>query len=155
MDLTMEHLFYKRDDGCPSGWFRSGDWCYSIWQTIVRWVVIGVCVLLAIAAVAVFVIRRRRMRRMQPAYAPGWGAPQPMPMGPYPPPPPPPGHPGASAPDYYASEQGKMDGQYPPPYGQQQQQQPGYGAPGYGSPAYGVQQPTPVYQPPEGPPPGK
>jgi len=112
---------------------------------IVRWVVLGVCLLLLFAILACFFIRRRRSRHAkpnlwtgQPQQQQGYNANDYNNQQQYPPPqqgytPQPNSH------DYYAGDQMNM-----PSYGQQQQPPPQY-----------VQNPAQTYQPPAGPPPNK
>ncbi|KAI0022592.1 chitin synthesis regulation, resistance to congo red-domain-containing protein [Xylariomycetidae sp. FL0641] len=139
------------NDGCPSGYYRTGDYCRrSGWGGYGRWVFAAVVIAIVLAAFlwACINSRRRRRRGAQPMYGTGWMA----------------GNPGQ--PQYYNNPQGY---QPPPAYGAQGQTYPMNNYPqnpadGYYGQQSGVTAPKNVYNanngatdyaPPAGPPPGK
>ncbi|KAJ6788616.1 hypothetical protein PWT90_08300 [Aphanocladium album] len=180
MDPThaLEARYYSY--GCPSGYYRSGSYCYrSSWYSWGRWVLVGALVFAAL--VFLFLCsccaRRRARKGSKPMYGTGWMAGNKW------------GNNNANQTNTYDQgynqqaypqqqypQQGGLDPQYnqgayqqPPNYGNAQQaqntgttfnpndgyygnQQQQYGAPQHPPNTY---QPEGGYAPPPGPPPGK
>ncbi|ELQ35761.1 hypothetical protein OOU_Y34scaffold00690g3 [Pyricularia oryzae Y34] len=156
-------MLAKRADGCPDGYYRSGNYCYrgSGWYWWGRWVLTAV-VLIGIIVIIMLIARtsarRRRARGMAPIYGTGWVGPKPA---------------------AYQNNQNNPNTYYPPPpQYSANPQQPQYTGTAfnpndgyYGGQQSGVQPPantyvppqnnaTPAaggdnYAPPPGPPPGK
>ncbi|KAI6368649.1 hypothetical protein MCOR25_004604 [Pyricularia grisea] len=153
-------MLAKRADGCPDGYYRSGNYCYrgSGWYWWGRWVLTAV-VLLGIIVIIMLIARtsarRRRARGMAPIYGTGWVGPKPTayqnnPNTYYPPPPQYSANP--QQPQYTGTAFNPNDGYYG---GQQSGVQPPantYAPPQHNAPpaASGDN-----YAPPPGPPPGK
>jgi len=152
---------------CPSGYYRSGTYCYpnSAWYFWGRWVFAGVVIVVVIGILVLLGCinaRRRRRRGVAPMYGTGWlggkqntGAPY-APQGGYQYGPPPPQYSQNAVPNQYTGNTYNSNDGY---YGQQQQYS--YGP--QQNDGIQLQQPANTYsrggdngyEPPPGPPPNK
>ncbi|KAJ3474333.1 hypothetical protein NLG97_g9892 [Lecanicillium saksenae] len=176
---TLEARYVYGSNGCPSGWYRSGSYCYrnrSSFYSWGRWVLVGVLIFFALVFLFLCACcaRRRARKGSKPMYGTGWMGGNKW------------GGNNANQMNTYDNQQPYPQQQYPPPqqggfdpqYNQGAYQQPNYGQPQqpqntgttfnpndgyygnqqqYGAPQHppNTYQPEGGYAPPSGPPPGK